>query len=42
MKQEMFSNFPLMCKYKPQIIYFPSILSAVFVLSHAELKETNK
>ena len=31
-----------MCKYISQIIYFPSILSLVFVLSHAKLKETNK
>ena len=26
----------------PQIIYFPSILSLLFVLSHAKLKEANE
>ena len=31
-----------MCKYIVQIIYFPSIFSLLFVLSHAKLKETNK
>jgi len=31
---------PLICKYIAQIIYFPSILSPVFALSHAMLKET--
>ena len=31
-----------MCKYIAQIIYFPSILSLLFVLSHAKLKETNE
>ena len=31
-----------MCKYIAQIKYFSSILSLVFVLSHANLKETNE
>ena len=31
-----------MCKYIAQTIYFPSILSLLFVLSHAKPKETNK
>ena len=31
-----------MCKYKALIMYFSSILSLVFVLSYAKLKEINK
>ena len=49
MKYELFSNFKLskyftllICKYIAQIVYFPPILSLVFVLSHAKLKETNE
>ena len=50
MKQELFSDFkvskyftpPLICKYIAQIIYFPSILSLVFVLSRAKLKEAKE
>ena len=33
---------PLVCKYIVQIIYFPCILSLVFVFSHAKLKEINE
>ena len=33
---------PLYANIYPQIIYFPSILSLVFVLSRAKLKETNE
>ena len=31
-----------MCKYVAQIIYFPCILSLLFVSSHAKQKETNE
>ena len=33
---------PLICKYIAQIMYIPSIMSLVFVLSFAKLKETNE
>ena len=50
MSGELFSDFKvskyftpsLKCKYIAEVIHFQSILSLVFILSHAKLKETNK